>query len=350
MKPLLSLRTSVQIILSLLAVFLCNGAVAQDPMARSSLEVKGDLWVGQKAVWVVDLLVPGYFSGTPAFDIPEVPGLLILPSEGHPSVENEQVNGVSYTTQRWELPVFAQRKGEYQLPGIQVRLAFKRNPLDTQSVAASVGVPGVQFAAKLPPGANEGETLLSARDFKIEEEWKPQPEKAKPGDAFIRTVTFSASDIPGMAFPSFPFSPIEGLGIYRRTPEVLDQSERGDFRGMRRETITYVCERPGRYTIPSYQMTWWNLAEQKLETIKFQKQNIRVEGAGSPVRPSLNFKVLLGGLIALLFLAGAGIGFGKFPLGLCLRQALRPWKPVHLAPLNPNSRRQPVDRRGKNTV
>ena len=40
--------------------------------------------------------------------------------------------------------------------------------------------------------------------------WNPKPGAAKTGEAFTRTMTFSASDVPAMAFPAFPM--VTGLG------------------------------------------------------------------------------------------------------------------------------------------
>ncbi len=229
----------------------CSVAQAQNAKARTSLETKGDLWVGQRLTLAIELLVPGYFSGSPGFDLPDVPGLLLVPPSGSPVVSTEEADGTSYAVQRHELSVFVQRAGNYTIPSIAVRLAFKRNPLDPDAVAQSVQTQSVQFTARTPPGAEKLGSVISATELTASEAWKPLPGKAKVGDAFTRTVTLSATDVPGMAFPAFPASPIDGIGVYAKTPEVHDQSERGELRGERSQTITYACERPGQFIIPA---------------------------------------------------------------------------------------------------
>lgn len=327
------------ILLLVLGMLFGSAAKAQEPQAfaRSSIGTTGDIWTGQKVTWVVELIVPGFFSGTPAYDLPDMPGLLILPPEGSPTVGSEQNGGIDGTVQRYEFSVFAQRAGTFRIPPMAVRLAFKKNPLDANPAARTVEVPEVSFAVNLPPGAEKLGMVLSARDLKVEENWHPQPGRAKTGDTFTRTITYEASDIPGMAFPPFPAPEIEGLGVYRKTPEVLDQADRGELRGRRRETITYVCEKPGRYTIPASQMTWWNIGDRKLETIEFPKQSIQVAGTALRTRSGRSFGWILGAGLGLVALIGAGFIFRRLSLRLYWHRALRPWAAVHLSPLNPGS-------------
>jgi hypothetical protein len=45
---------------------------ARDAEVRTTLEVKGDVWVGQGVALVVELLSPGFFAGSPTFYLPRV--------------------------------------------------------------------------------------------------------------------------------------------------------------------------------------------------------------------------------------------------------------------------------------
>src|SRR5262249_16670439 len=152
------------------------------------------------------------------------------------------------------------RAGEQTIPALPVRFAFKRAPLDTNVVAVSMKTEPTRFTATSPPGAEHLGSVISARALKIEETWQPEPGQTnvKAGDAFTRTILFTAPDIPGMVFPPFPAGPIDGLGLYTKR-QVQDQSDRGTLRGERRDVITYVCQRPGRFTIPAARLTWFDL-------------------------------------------------------------------------------------------
>ena len=237
---------------------------------------------------------------------------------------------------------FRARAGEQTIPPITVRFQFKRNPLDKDAIAAAVKTEPVSFNAKLPPGAEKLGSLISARNLKVEEAWTPEPGKAKAGDAFTRTITFTAPDVPAMAFPPFPAGKIDGLGIYPKPPEVLDQSDRGNLIGKRRDTITYVCQRAGEFTIPAVRLTWFDLDAQKLQTIDFPAQHLSVSS-----NPALESTAAEQGnsapWTALFWLLAAAAA--ALIATLChgywmpwLSRALVRWRPVHLQPLNPIAR------------
>ena len=212
------------------------GSIAQEAKVRTSIETKGDLWVGQRATLLVELLVPGFFSGAAAFDLPTVPGLMLAPPEGSPIVASETIDGMTYTVQRHELAVFSRRAGEQTIPPFTVRFRFKRNPLDKDAIPTAVKTEPVAFTVKLPPGAEKLGSLISARNLKVEEAWTPEPGKAKAGDAFTRTITFDAPEVPAMAFPPFPAGTIDGIGVYPKPPEV---ARRKEPRKSHRQTTRY---------------------------------------------------------------------------------------------------------------
>jgi len=54
-----------------------------------------------------------------------------------------------------------------------------------------------------------------------------------------------------MAFQEFPAGKVDGLAIYPKAPEVLNQADRGTLLGQRRDTLIYIGTRPGRFVIPA---------------------------------------------------------------------------------------------------
>jgi len=333
-------------------LFLCviTTSFAQEPQVRARLNLPNDIWVGQRIVFVIELLAPGIFAGTPAFDLPDPPGLQLLPPSETPVLSNEQIDGVSYTVQRHEVLVFPQRAGEMKIPALTIRFGYKRSPLDKEVVPATVRTEPAQFTAKVPAGAERLGSLISARDLKVIESWKPEPGKAKAGDAFTRTIVYTAPDVPAMAFPPFPTRPIDGLGVYPKPPEVLDHSERGVLSGERRDTITYVCQRPGEFVIPAARLTWFDLDGQQLRTIDFPTRTLNVavnpaltetasESATS--NPWRLIKSWLVPVLVFVILPAAGIVW-RTKLATGLQALLAPLRPIHLQPLNPNPRQVSV--------
>jgi BatD DUF11 like domain len=315
---------------------------AQEAQMRDSISSTGDIWVGQRVTLVVELLAPGIFAGSPSFDLPDPQGILIVPPAGSPTLSSETIDGVSYTVQRHELSVFPHRAGELTIPAFTVRIHFKRQPLDKDAASAALTTAPIKLSVQSPPGMDGRDGIISARDLTATETWKPEPASCKAGDAFIRTITWSAPDIPAMAFPPFPAGRVEGLGIYPRAPEVHDQTDRGQLRGERQDTITYVCERPGRFVIPAVRFTWFDMESKTAKVIEFPARAFAVTGPTSA--PASNVAAGSSGFgsrhkVALVIALSAG-GILIAAALLLIRwwpQWSAPFRSVALAPLNPSA-------------
>ncbi|MCB1127690.1 MAG: BatD family protein, partial [Verrucomicrobiae bacterium] len=263
--------------LLLAGMLLCGDLRGQEAKVRTSTEGADAVWTGQKVTLVVELLAPGYFSGAPSFDLPGPQGVLLVPPVDHPVVGRETVGDTDYTVQRHELFAYPMRAGDLTIPAVGVRFAFKRAPLDANTIAAAMATQPQPLEVKTPPGAEKLGQVISARDLKLEESWKPEPGRTDilAGAAFTRTVTFTAPDVPGMVFPPFPTGDIAGLGIYAKH-NLLDQSDRGTMQGKRQDTITYLCERPGHFTIPATRFIWFDLAGRQLRTNDLPARTLNV--------------------------------------------------------------------------
>lgn len=332
-------------LVALWSLLWCAGVGAEaQPTVRAHLKVTEPVWVGQELTLVLELLVPGYFSSSANFDLPDPEGVLLMPPAQHPVVGNETIDDTLYTVQQHELRVWPMRAGKQTVPALGVRFSFKRHPLDTRGEPSSVTTEPIPFTVKLPPGAESLGTVVSARDLTVEEHWKPEPGpgSVKAGTAFVRTVTFTAPGVPGMVFPPFPANTIDGLGIYSKR-QLLDREDGGSLVGVREDRMTYIAERPGQFTIPAASYTWFDLDSQKLRTIDLPARTLNVIAnpdmasaappeQASAVRPPLPWlHIALAVLVALLVIAAA---MSRRVRRLASR-ALEPLRPVHLQPLNP---------------
>jgi hypothetical protein len=338
-RPLKSL--GVPLLFAIAFVARANG---QEAGVRISVPDGNECWVGQRVALVVELLAPGYFSGAATFEPADPPGMLLLPPNGSPVVGSEEINGVSYTVQRHELSAFIRRAGEQFIPAISVRFQFKRSPLSRDKEEVSLKTNAVRINAKLPPGAETSRGIISARDLQVEESWKPDPAAAnlKLGSAMTRTITFTAPDVPAMAFPPFRPGAIEGLGIYQKEAEVLDHSERGALTGKRRETIVYVCQREGQFSVPAAKFIWWDLGLKELHTVLLPARTFTVApnpalaaaAAPAAAHPTSCRAVWTGGLAAVAINLLACL-FWRFQA--VWARFIAVFRPIHLSSLNPES-------------
>jgi hypothetical protein len=149
-----------------------------------------------------------------------------------------------------------------------------------------------------------------------------------------------------MAFPPFAATEIPGLGVYPNIPILLDQSERGTMRGERKDTITYVCKRPGQFVVPAARFTWWDLDHHQLRKVDFSGRTFKVSAnpalsgpaaaSGSIEGRNLRAQIRALGIVAgLIALAGIGLWISRRRPDWW--RSISFWRPVHLAPLNPST-------------
>lgn len=315
---------------------------AQEPhgLVRTKLATQGRIWSGQQVVVAVELLAPGYFAGNPAFDLPGLPGVLVCPPEGSPLVSQEDLNNVTYTIQRHEIRVYAQAGGKVTLPPFEVRFQYKRQPLDQELVAEAVKTQKVDFEVVRPPGVPAGQFLISSADLTVKETWQPEPgSTAKPGDAFVRILEWSASDVTGMAFPPLDPEPVAGLGLYPSDPAVNDTWNRGSLQGGRTDKVTYVVKSSGQTVIPGRRISWWDPVAERLKSQNLPAHPILVTAPPPPPLPPgariaeywrdhrRAILLSLAGTLALVTVVWHNRPFWK--------QFLRQLLPRHLGPLNP---------------
>ena len=149
-----------------------------------------------------------------------------------------------------------------------------------------------------------------------------------------------------MAFPPFTAEKIPGLGIYPKPPQVTDHEDRGTLTGTRVETISYVCEQPGRLIIPAARFTWWDLESKSLRTVDFPAHTIEIaldpasarRLAAEQRRARLDAALpWAGGAVLALALAWLAVRLGAGAVVRRTFQRLRTtFRSVPLSPLNPS--------------
>jgi hypothetical protein len=231
-------------------------AVIRAPVANA--------WVGQRLPFFIELHTRGSFDGSPTFSIPHIPGTVIL-KVGNPVVSSRQIDGADWFTQRHEFALFSQRDGALEIPAIPIRFS-SRDGFTGPVTDTDVKSEALTLAIQRPPGSEDIGFLITTDSLEITETWEPEPASAEVGSVFKRTITQRAAEMTGMALAPAPTRAPEGTRLYPGRAEVTDKTERGDFLGERRETITYLIEKPGIITLPEITFNWWNPATKTIES------------------------------------------------------------------------------------
>lgn len=268
---------TARLVLSASLMCLARHVYAAEPVRmRSSLVKPGPAWVGQRVALKVELLTTTFFASAPVFQLPTIPQALLMQIEDRPVLGTEQVDDTTYNVQQHELALFMLRPGVYTVPPFTIRFASAPR-YGEPSVEHQLTTQAIQVEARMPPGAERLPSVISTRELRVNQTWQPQPKQALPGDAFTRTITLTAPDVPGMVFPPLPLDrPVDALAVYPKPPVVQDQVERGAFTGQRTQTVTYVCARPGPVTLPALIIPWWDVEHQQLRQVTLPPLTLEV--------------------------------------------------------------------------
>jgi len=258
-------------ILTALALAMPGIAGAQTSVhVRSELNAPDHAWVGQRIRLDVLLLVPSQFTGVPTFDLPDVKDALLLRVGGgdaRPTFGSERGDGVTYVSARYQFAAFFQRSGDFTIPPFEVRFAsvegFGKEPEWHTKATQEHGV-----SIESPAGTERLAVLVSTTRLDVEDGWGRSTGGARVGDAFTRTISMRAQDVPGLLLPVLPLERVEGLEAYPSDPSVDTTTERGAFVGTRVERVTYICAKEGTAVVPPLTLRWWNVATETLESVE----------------------------------------------------------------------------------
>lgn len=249
------------LVLSLLAFPL----LARTEIAPVTIRLpEAEAWLGQRVTFFVELRARGSFAGTASFDLPQIPGSILI-KVGRPVVSSQDVGGESWFVQMHEFALFSQRPGRLAVPSFAVRFA-SRDGFTGPATEVDGRSPGFELKIERPPTGTQSGFLVTTESLDVSETWDPRPGPAQLGAIFKRTVVQRAPQFPGMALAPVSMAAPVGIRVYRGAAATDDQLERGDFVGERRETLTYLMQKPGTFEIPALSFTWWNPKTEELQS------------------------------------------------------------------------------------
>jgi hypothetical protein len=313
----------------LVALVLVGGSsdAADDVILRTSTEPE-QAWVGQRVRLSIEVLGADGWAQIPDMPAVEVPGAYVMRTESQGVRLSETISRTTYTGQRYQISVYCQRPGRLEIPPLPVTAVLKQWGINAAETPYQLTTPATSLICKVPPGAQGIHGLISTTRLEAEQAWSSRPDAASPGDAMTRTITMSADDVSAMAFPPTQHPEIEGVAIYPGQPSVDDETSRGEIRGRREESVTYVFEEPGAVALPEIVLSWWDIQNQRLRRIELPGLEISVKGERVPepvAEPEVAPDEQPRGLVPLAALTVVGIVLGLW-LGLRLGKWYQSWR------------------------
>jgi len=261
------MRSMMESLCIYLLIILSSGiASAQAPIVRAHLEPANGIIVGQPVRLVVEVFVPNYFTGSP--DLPDFDlenAIVVLPQE-RPQNKNERINGTTYAGIAQTYTIYPQQPGGFRLPPAQIAVSYASAP--PQKAETRLTLPPLTFHADIPREAQTLSYFLPTTQLTIQENWSSPLKNLRTGDTVERTITVTATRMQAMLIPPLQLDAPNGIRIYLQEPIVQDKkSDRGEFVfGRRTQSVKYLIQKEGSYTLPALELKWWSLSTNRLVT------------------------------------------------------------------------------------
>ncbi|MUK61740.1 hypothetical protein GNP81_14445 [Aliivibrio fischeri] len=237
--------------------------------------------INQPVILTVDIATPRWFTDGTAIERISIPNIITqqrnLQATNYSLMDGEQ----TWSHQRWEIPLFPQKSGQFTVPSIGVKV--------TVSVKTGKSITGIlftqphRFSAKRPTSqmTNPDEWIVAPK-ASLTQEWQyisstknkintPNDNKTfqlKVGDVITRTTVLEVPDSLAMLLPTvIPNEKINALQRYTDPVQLIDKNTRGNFTSIKKESETYILQKGGKVTLPPISIPFWNTTTQQSETL-----------------------------------------------------------------------------------
>jgi len=309
------------IMLAVLLLFVCVSASA-DTVAqlqqedrlriKAWIEPEENIIARQQIYLQIEVATDKWFSSGTRIGRFEIKDAIVMQREKFAVNSTRSDGDKSWTVQQWTLVVYPQREGQFKIPAIPLQMSIAGDGIE--SIVGEANTQPISFEAMIPQQIiselmQDKKSWLASNRFEVEDSFDKNTEELAPGDALIRTITFSADNLPAMMLPEIEIENIEGIAVYRKPPQLVDKVNRGEYIAERTEVITYVFEKAGEYLLPKQIYHWWNLETQALEAIELEEQALKISGTGNATNPAQQTSTLaernrLAELLPLFKIAG----------------------------------------------
>lgn len=248
------------IILFICIAFAVQGK-AQSCFAQVSLD-RSSVYVQQPFKITITVLTSTWYTAPLDFDNIQIPNAFML-SFDRTTPGMFTVNGKQYAGLQFYFIVFPYKAGNFAVPSINI---VATTPPEGTAVSNKVKLktPARNFVVKPVPASIKGDNWFVAKDVRISERWNKSLTNLKVGDVIERTITVNADGTLPQFIPELDLQQPDFASIYPQDADLADTRNEYDANGRRTQTVIYLLEKPGDFTIPAIPIKWWNPNSSKL--------------------------------------------------------------------------------------
>ncbi len=233
-------------------------------------------YVQQQLVFTLRIYTAVHFSDAALDPLTIDNALIEAPTETR---YNTVVGGRSYQVIERRFAVFPQASGELAIPSLNFQAyvdGSRRSLLDRGRLVRKRS-PSKTVTVKGPRSDFPGTTWLPAQDLRIEEQWSQPPEQLTVGDSITRNLIIEAEGLLADQLPPLPLADVPGLKAYPDRAHTDNENQQLPVIGRRSQSIAYIADQPGRYTLPAIRLPWWDTTADQLRWAEVPAREIVVK-------------------------------------------------------------------------
>jgi len=248
-----------------------SAAQAQQPIVRAEV-VPEAVNVGEAAELTITVLVPTWFTQPPVYPTFELANAMTrLPDDSSYSMR-ERVGNESWSAIVRTYEIYPLLGATYRMAGQTMTVTFA-NP-GSAPTRVEIAVPEVTLRGVVPDGAESLDPYMAGRKLALALEVEGQLDDLETGDAIVLTYRAELDGLPAIFLPPLaPALEFGGVSTYRDLPELQDGST-----AIRTEKVTLVFDAGGDFSIPGFELRFWNTTTRSIETVVADGLRVSVQG------------------------------------------------------------------------
>ncbi len=234
----------------------------------------------------IEVMTDTWFTKGTKIHRVEIGNAVVLPVSSFAVNSTERIDGKVYSKQLWEIVLYPLQSGDYQIPPVALEIGVKQGRNNIEGVLLTKAL---SFNAHKPSANMTADyKWLTGTEANLREKWtlvsqsgssQELEKKLSVGDSITREVTLSAHDTISALLPestTLPDTLESQFLVYPESTQYLDDEQRGVRLAQRIERVTYIVNQPGRVTLPSVRVFWWDSASQMRKTLVLEERSWEV--------------------------------------------------------------------------
>ncbi len=187
---------------------------------------------------------------------------------------------------------FPQQSGSLKIPGAtfdgMMPLSNTQASLQAQLLAMGGGQTLHLVAPDLTLQVNPlpGEASFAAKAVNLSDSWSSAPQNVPVGQPVTRTITMRVTGLNANQIPALNSAISAPINVYPSQAQFDTQTNSNDIVGTRTDSIAYIPQQSGHFTLPALQLKWLNTKTGTIQTTNLPAVNFVATGAATVTTPT----------------------------------------------------------------